>query len=230
MKKTAIILMTALMMGGMVKASNETDTIQSNSITQYVDQTTHPSLLIPASYWKSTKSQGLNYSEGMSLGYSYSPVYQFNIQTIIWASNIYFGTTGGFNFNKNNYTSERSTQPLFNPMGHTLRSIGFKLGPVMLGCNVGYTWDVPRAHWLYTFGFVPGVIASAIGKLAGSAPTFFDGVYFMWGPEVHLQLGKLMLSGGYRMAPKLDMNNIFVGIGINFDASELTTTEETIRL
>jgi len=209
------------MAGSMVMASQKTDTVKFTSATHYGNETTLPSVPIPTSYWMCTGVNGLNYSEGISLAYSFSPVYQFEIQTILWANNIYFGTTGGFNFDKKKFASDRPTQPFFNPMGHTLRSLGFKLGPVMLGCNIGYTWDVPRAHWLYTFGFVPGVIASAIGKIAGSAPTFFDGVYFMWGPEAHLQLGKLMISGGYRMAPKLDMNNFFIGIGFNLDGAEL---------
>ena len=176
-----------------------------------------PSLLIPASAWSNQKSNDFIIDEGFSYSYIFSPRFQLGFQSLFWMDNFYFGSQGGWNFGKDYYASERPTQPLFNPFAYSSWKLGVKLGPVMLGCSAGYSFDAPKAHWLYMFGFLPGVCASAINKWFNDSPTFFDGVYFMWGPEAHLQLGKLMLTGGYRMAPKLDMDHLYFGIGYVFD-------------
>ena len=86
----------------------------------------------------------------------------------------------------------------------------------MLGFNIGYNWDIKKVHWLYNFGPLPGLVASGFGKILDASETFFDGVYFMWGPEVHLQLWNVMLTGGYQIFPSLDMNCVYIGIGINY--------------
>lgn len=174
-----------------------------------------PSLLIPASTWNRQMSNDFIMDNGMSLGYIYSDVFQLGFFQKMWLDHIYFGSTAGFNFGKDYFASERPTQPTFNPMGYTMWTLGFKVGPVMLGCGAGYTYDAIHARWLYMFGFLPGFIGSAVSRIADATPTLFDGVYFMWGPEAQLQLGPIMLTGGYHIAPKLDMNHIFLGVGYN---------------
>ena len=175
------------------------------------------SLFAPSLHQKSMDISSLVFKEGVSIGYTFSPVFQLSFSNILFADFLYFGMDYGFNFGTKTYETMRDVENPFNPLSYSRFSMGFKLGPLMLGCGMGYTWNTEKAHWLYCFGPGPGLIASAVGKIADSSTYFFNGVYFTWGPEVHMQLGHVMLSGGYHMYPKLDMDHFFLGIGICID-------------
>lgn len=180
--------------------------------TQSLDQTT---LFASSLQQKRHSIDEWIYEDGISRGYVFSPVYQMSFNMLVWYKFFYIGIDGGFNFGKKTYESLRSVEDYFNPLSYTRGSLGFKLGPLMVGCGIGYTWNTTKAHWLYNFGVLPGLVASAFGRILDASPNFFNGVYFMWGPEAHLQLGPVMLTCGYHMYPNLDMNHLFFGIGIN---------------
>lgn len=155
--------------------------------------------------------------EAEAVSYIFAPRYQLSAHGMFWEDFFYAGFDMGFNLDRNKYVSSRSTQQDFNPFCFQTTSLGFKLGPIMLGLNAGLTWDAADGHWLYTVGFFPGLIASAVGKIIEPSRGFFDGLYFMWGAEAHLQLSKLILSGGYHFFPNIDMNHWYLGIGVVID-------------
>ncbi len=218
MIKRSIILTVVCLMAMPAWAQNEFALNSTQPLTMQeshsLDQTT---LLSPEMQKKHLDASDWIYHDGLSLGYVFSPVYQMSFNMLAWYEYLYIGCDGGFNFGKKTYESLRSAETDFNPLSYTRGSLGFKLGPLMVGCGIGYTWNTAKAHWLYNFGALPGLISSAFGRILDASPNFFNGVYFMWGPEVHLQLGPVMLTGGYHMYPRLDMNHLFFGIGLSTD-------------
>ena len=173
-----------------------------------------PSFFAPSLRQKMTDFIDWYDDSGVSFSYVFSPVYQMSFKMGVYVEYFYFSSEGGFNFGKKTFETSRSVEDPFNPLSYNLGSLGFKLGPVSVGCGVGYTWNTEKAHWLYCFGALPGLVASTFGKILDKSPNFFNGVYFMWGPEAQLQVGPVLLSCSYHMYPKLNMDHLSFGIGI----------------